>query len=39
MSGPEIILKELMPNLLPYLAATLVNAVSSAMVSNPPERL
>ena len=29
MSGPEIIVKELMPNLLPYLAATLVNAVSA----------
>ena len=28
MSGPEIIVKELMPNLLPYLAATFVNAVS-----------
>jgi len=33
MSGPEIILKELMPNLLPYLAATLVNAVSSAILA------
>ena len=28
MSGPQIIFFELMPNLLPYLAATLVNAVS-----------
>ena len=34
MSGPEIILKELMPNLLPYLAATLVNAVSSAILAS-----
>ena len=32
LSGPEIILRELMPNLLPYLAATLVNAVSSAIL-------
>src|SRR5262249_9384770 len=29
MSGPEIIVRELVPNLLPYLGATLVNAVSS----------
>ena len=28
MSGPEIIFRELMPNLLPYLAATLVSSVS-----------
>ena len=34
MSGPEIILKELMPNLLPYLAATLVNAVSNAILAS-----
>jgi peptide/nickel transport system permease protein len=34
MSGPEIIIKELMPNLLPYLAATLVNAVSSAILAS-----
>jgi peptide/nickel transport system permease protein len=34
MSGPEIIVKELMPNLLPYLAATLVNAVSSAILAS-----
>jgi peptide/nickel transport system permease protein len=34
MSGPEIILRELMPNLLPYLAATLVNAVSSAILAS-----
>jgi peptide/nickel transport system permease protein len=34
LSGPEIIVKELMPNLLPYLAATLVNAVSSAILAS-----
>src|SRR5262245_10840646 len=34
MGGPEIIVKELMPNLLPYLAATLVNAVSSAILAS-----
>jgi peptide/nickel transport system permease protein len=34
MSGPEIIVKELIPNLLPYLAATLVNAVSSAILAS-----
>jgi peptide/nickel transport system permease protein len=34
MSGPEIIVVELMPNLLPYLAATLVNAVSSAILAS-----
>ena len=34
LSGPEIILRELMPNLLPYLAATLVNAVSSAILAS-----
>ncbi|MBI3458348.1 MAG: ABC transporter permease [Candidatus Rokubacteria bacterium] len=34
MSGPEIIVKELMPNLLPYLAATLVNAVSNAILAS-----
>jgi peptide/nickel transport system permease protein len=34
MSGPAIILFELMPNLLPYLAATLVNAVSSAILAS-----
>lgn len=33
MSGPEIILKELMPNLLPYLAASLVGAVSAAVLA------
>jgi peptide/nickel transport system permease protein len=34
MSGPEIIIKELLPNLLPYLAATLVNAVSNAILAS-----
>jgi peptide/nickel transport system permease protein len=34
MSGPEIIVKELMPNLLPYLAATLVNGVSAAILAS-----
>ena len=34
LSGPEIMVKELMPNLLPYLAATLVNAVSSAILAS-----
>lgn len=34
MSGPGIILFELMPNLLPYLAATLVGAVSSAILAS-----
>src|SRR5438094_1590097 len=40
MSGPGIIFFELMPNLLPYLAATLVNAVSAAILaSSGPELL
>jgi peptide/nickel transport system permease protein len=34
MSGPEIIVRELMPNLLPYLGATLVNAVSNAILAS-----
>ena len=34
MGGPEIIFKELMPNLLPYLGATLVNAVSNAVLAS-----
>ena len=34
MSGPEIIVRELVPNLLPYLGATLVNAVSSAILAS-----
>ena len=34
VSGPGIIFFELMPNLLPYLAATLVNAVSAAILAS-----
>jgi peptide/nickel transport system permease protein len=34
MSGPKIILKELMPNLLPYLAASLVGAVTAAILAS-----
>src|SRR5690349_2044974 len=34
MSGPAIIFFELMPNLLPYLAATLVSSVSSAILAS-----
>jgi peptide/nickel transport system permease protein len=34
MSGSEIIFCELMPNLLPYLAATLVGAVSAAILAS-----
>jgi peptide/nickel transport system permease protein len=34
MTGPEIILREMMPNLLPYLGATLVNAVSAAILAS-----
>ena len=34
MSGPQIIFFELVPNLLPYLAATLVNAVSAAILAS-----
>jgi peptide/nickel transport system permease protein len=34
MSGPGIIFFELMPNLLPYLAATLVSAVSSGILAS-----
>jgi peptide/nickel transport system permease protein len=34
MSGPGIIFFELMPNLLPYLAATLVSSVSSAILAS-----
>ena len=34
MSGPGIIFFELMPNLLPYLAATLGNAVSAAILAS-----
>jgi peptide/nickel transport system permease protein len=34
MSGPKIIVKELMPNLLPYLAASLVGSVSAAILAS-----
>jgi peptide/nickel transport system permease protein len=34
MSGPGIIFFELMPNLLPYLAATLVGTVSTAILAS-----
>jgi len=34
VSGPAIIATELLPNLLPYLAATLVNAVSNAILAS-----
>lgn len=34
MSGMEIIFLELMPNLLPYLAASLVGAISSAILAS-----
>jgi peptide/nickel transport system permease protein len=34
MSGPEIIVRELMPNLLPYLAATLVSSVTAAILAS-----
>jgi peptide/nickel transport system permease protein len=34
MSGPKIIFRELMPNLLPYLAASLVGAVTAAILAS-----
>ena len=34
MSGPEIILKELMPNLLPYLVMSLANAVYGGVMGS-----
>jgi len=34
VSGPEIIVKELLPNLLPYLVASLVTGVSSAILAS-----
>ena len=34
MSGPAIIVKEMLPNLFPYLAAALVNSVSSAVLAS-----
>src|SRR4051812_20989694 len=33
-SGPEIIIKEMLPNLFPYLAAALVNAISGAILAS-----
>jgi peptide/nickel transport system permease protein len=34
MSGPEIIIKEMMPNMMPYIVATFVSAVSSAILAS-----
>lgn len=34
MSSPEIIVKEMIPNLLPYLGASLVNAVAAAILAS-----
>lgn len=34
MSSPEIIVKEMMPNLLPYLAASFVGAVAAAILAS-----
>ena len=34
VSGPEIILKELLPNLLPYLVAAFVTGVSAAILGS-----
>jgi len=34
MSGPEIIVKEMLPNLLPYLLASLVGATASAVLAS-----
>jgi peptide/nickel transport system permease protein len=34
MSGPEIIVKEMMPNMMPYIVATFVSAVSSAVLAS-----
>ena len=34
MSGPEIIFKEMLPNLLPYLAASLVGATAGAVLAS-----
>ena len=33
LSGPKVIFKEILPNLLPYLAASLVNATSAAVLA------
>lgn len=34
MSGPEVIIKEMMPNLMPYIVSTFVLAVSSAILAS-----
>lgn len=34
LSGPEVIVKELLPNLLPYLGASLVGSVSAAVLAS-----
>ena len=34
MSGPEIIVKEMMPNLMPYVTASFVNAVAAAILAS-----
>jgi peptide/nickel transport system permease protein len=34
MGGPEIIVKEMLPNLLPYLVAALVNSTSAAILAS-----
>lgn len=34
MNGPEVIVKELLPNLLPYLGASLVGSVSAGVLAS-----
>lgn len=34
MSGPEIIIKEMMPNLMPYIVSTFVLSVTSAVIAS-----
>ncbi|MGE3271919.1 MAG: ABC transporter permease [Chloroflexota bacterium] len=34
LSGPEVIVKEMLPNLFPYLAAALVNSISGAVLAS-----
>ena len=34
MSGPEVIVKEMMPNLMPYVTASFVNAVAAAILAS-----
>jgi peptide/nickel transport system permease protein len=34
MGGPEVIFKEIVPNLLPYLAASLVNSTAAAVLAS-----